>query len=73
MKYFTILKMDVLTYHFKMSELEKNIINLLPTLSIQAKNEARLILGLNLKKPKRKKEVLPMDEAMVLVRKAFKI
>ena len=55
-----------------MTALEQQIINLLPTLSVKAKNEARLILGVKASKPKANKG-LPIEEARVLVNKAFKI
>ena len=55
-----------------MTALEKQIINLLPTLSVKAKNEARLILGVKASKPKANKG-LSIEEARVLVNKAFKI
>ena len=53
-----------------MTALEQQIINLLPTLSVKAKNEARLILGVKESKPNKG---LSIEEARVLVNKAFKI
>ena len=55
-----------------MNALEQQIINLLPTLSVKAKNEARLILGVKASKPKANKG-LSIEEARVIVNKAFKI
>jgi len=55
-----------------MSELEKNIINLLPTLSEEAKKQACLVLGVHPVKKKTKKG-LTIEEHRVLIRKAFKI
>ena len=55
-----------------MTALEQQIINLLPTLSVKAKNEARLILGVKASKPKANKG-LSIEEARVLVNKAYKI
>lgn len=57
-----------------MSPLEQNIINLLPTLSDEAKSVARLVLG---DSPsfthKKKKEILSKQEAVLLARKMLKI
>ena len=55
-----------------MTALEQQIINLLPTLSVKAKNEARLILGVKASNPKANKG-LSIEEARVIVNKAFKI
>lgn len=55
-----------------MTELEKNIINLLPTLSAKAKNEARLILGVNFS-TKKKKQIITNDQARANIRKILKI
>lgn len=58
-----------------MSPLEQNIINLLPTLSDEAKTKARLVLGEDLSFTKKKKTSnhLTKQEAVVLVRKMLKI
>ena len=58
-----------------MSPLEQNIINLLPTLSDEAKSKARFILGENPSFSKKKKNSnhLTKQEAVVLVRKMLKI
>ena len=55
-----------------MTPLEQQIINLLPTLSVKAKNEARLILGVKASKPKVNRGIT-IEEARVIVNKAFKI
>ena len=51
-----------------MTALEQQIINLLPTLSVKAKNEARLILGVKASKPKVKKG-LAIEDARVILNK----
>jgi|TARA_R110002167_G_scaffold4251_1_gene19891 hypothetical protein len=54
-----------------MTALEQQIINLLPTLSVKAKNEARLILGVKASKPKANKG-LAIEEARVILNKFLK-
>ena len=58
-----------------MSPLEQNIINLLPTLSDEAKSKARLVLGENpsLTKKKKTRNRLTKEDSRVLIRKALKI
>jgi len=53
-----------------MSPLEQNIINLLPTLSNEAKDKARFILG-EKKKVRKRKPVLTDDEARLIIQKSF--
>ena len=55
-----------------MTALEQQIINLLPTLSVKAKNEARLILGVNLSKIKVNKGI-SIEEARVGINKFLKL
>ena len=58
-----------------MSPLEQNIINLLPTLSDEAKSKARFILGENPSFTKQKKTSnrLTKEQRRVIIRKALKI
>ena len=59
-----------------MSPLEQNIINLLPTLSDEAKSKARLILGENpsFTKPiKNSKQIISTYQVRANIRKALKI
>ncbi len=51
-----------------MTALEQQIINLLPTLSVKAKNEARLILGVKAVKVKANKG-LAIEDARVMLNK----
>lgn len=53
-----------------MSPLEQNIINLLPTLSNEAKEKARFILG-EKKKVTKRKPVLTHEEARLIIQKSF--
>ena len=55
-----------------MTALEQQIINLLPTLSVKAKNEARLILGVNVSKTKANKGI-SIEEARVGINKFLKL
>jgi|MGYP000845550713 hypothetical protein len=55
-----------------MTALEQQIINLLPTLSVKAKNEARLILGVKTSKPKANKGI-SIEEARVGINKFLKL
>ena len=58
-----------------MSPLEQNIINLLPTLSDEAKSVARLVLGdsPSFTKQKKTSNRLTKEHRRVLIRKALKI
>ena len=58
-----------------MSPLEQNIINLLPTLSDEAKSVARLVLGENPRFTKKKKTSnrLTKEQRRFFIRKALKI
>ena len=58
-----------------MSPLEQNIINLLPTLSDEAKSKARFILGENpsFNKQKKTSNRLTKEQRRVIIRKALKI
>jgi len=58
-----------------LSPLEQNIINLLPTLSDEAKRKARLVLGENpsFTKPIKNSNRLTKEDSRVLIRKALKI
>ena len=55
-----------------MTALEQQIINLLPTLSVKAKNEARLILGVKTSKPKANNGI-SIEDATLNLRKLLKI
>ena len=59
-----------------MSPLEQNIINLLPTLSDEAKSKARSVLGENpsfTQKKKNIKQIISNNQVRANIRKALKI